>query len=98
VIGSVLVSVHGISPRRTSCMAAMVGFIDTGRSTERAPPWSCRARRADTTTKRYVLPSGSSGIVLRERCSVFLIIALVMNLVLALNLHKGKSTTRSNTV
>src|ERR1700733_7138347 len=71
-------------------MATTVGFIVTGKRTERAPPCSCRARRAETITNRYMLASGSSGIIFRERCRVSLFI------VLAIDLHTGRSTATSN--
>ena len=44
-------------------MAMMVGFLEDVGSTGRAPPCNCRARLAATMMNRYVLCSGSSGMV-----------------------------------
>src|ERR1017187_7275520 len=52
------------SPRRTSSIAMMVGFLEDVGSTGCAPPCNWRARLAATMMKREVLSSGSSGIVL----------------------------------
>src|ERR1051326_4222672 len=56
------------SPRRTSSMAATVGFLDVVGRKLRAPFWSCRARFAATMMNRYALASGSSGITLCAVC------------------------------
>jgi hypothetical protein len=51
------------SPRRVSSMATTVGFLEEVGNAGRAPPCNCRARFADTMINRYVLDSGSSGMV-----------------------------------
>src|SRR3974377_443310 len=55
--------VYFTRPRRVSSIATTVGFLEEVGSAGRAPPCNCRARFAETMMKRYVLCSGSSGIV-----------------------------------
>src|SRR5579863_6862909 len=56
------------SPRRTSSIAATVGFLEVLGRKLRAPFCNCRARLAATMIKRYALASGSSGITLWAVC------------------------------
>ena len=51
------------SPRRTSSIEVTVGFLEVAGRNGREPFCNCRARRAATMMKRYVLCSRSSGIV-----------------------------------
>ena len=46
------VRLYFTSPRRTSSMAMMVGFLEDVGSTGRAPPCNCRARLAATMMNR----------------------------------------------
>src|ERR1700733_5942413 len=64
-------SSYGTSPRRTSSIAATVGFFEVVGSMLREPPCNWRARFAATMIKRYALASGSSGITFCATCFRF---------------------------